>query len=99
MVDDTYGVRPKALDKLLLLAKVHDAKRLILFGSRARGDNWEKSDIDIAVDCPDFRSFNLDVQEKVPTLLKLDVVDIGKPVSDELLDAIEREGVVLYAKA
>ena len=31
------------------LARDHGAERLVLFGSRARGDNRERSDIDLAV--------------------------------------------------
>lgn len=35
--------------QLANLAKRHGAKRLVLFGSRARGDYHERSDIDLAI--------------------------------------------------
>lgn len=36
-------------------AREAGAKRVILFGSRARGTNYPKSDIDLAIEgCPDF---------------------------------------------
>ena len=35
--------------QLAELARRHGAQRLVLFGSRARGDNKERSDIDLAV--------------------------------------------------
>lgn len=35
--------------QLAELARQHKAQRLVLFGSRARGDNKEHSDIDLAV--------------------------------------------------
>ena len=35
--------------EIIQLAKEHGIQKVILFGSRARGDNWERSDIDLAV--------------------------------------------------
>lgn len=35
--------------QLAALAQQYGAKRLVLFGSRARGDHHERSDIDLAV--------------------------------------------------
>ena len=47
------------------------AARVVLFGSRARGDCRERSDIDIAVfgAPPDSWSFFVDALEELPTLL------------------------------
>ena len=54
------------------LALEYGVVKIILFGSRSRGDNSEKSDVDIAVyGCRDFVNFKLDVEEKVWTLLTL----------------------------
>ena len=39
-------------------------QKIILFGSRARGTNTERSDIDIAVYGGDFEDFYWDVKEK-----------------------------------
>lgn len=87
------------LPQLAALARDADASRLVLFGSRARGDNRERSDIDLAV-------FGLDaVQsgrlrlalEELPTLLEFDLVCVDANTSLQLLDNIEREGVTLYA--
>ncbi|WP_287056306.1 nucleotidyltransferase domain-containing protein, partial [Megasphaera sp.] len=66
--------------------------------SRARGDNWERSDIDLAVYGGDVTRFSLDVDEVIPTLLMFDVVDLDEPVQPELRAAIQREGVVIYEK-
>ena len=35
--------------QLAALARQHGARRLVLFGSRARGDNRYNSDVDLAV--------------------------------------------------
>lgn len=80
------------------LAGRHRVRKVILFGSRARGDNWERSDVDLAATGGDVVRFALDVDEVIPTLLMFDVVNLDEPVQQELLDSIKREGVVLYEK-
>ena len=69
-----------------------------LFGSRARGDYREKSDIDLAVYDGDFARFALDVDDETHTLLPYDIVDMNRHVDNELKESIEREGIVLYEK-
>ena len=72
--------------------------KVILFGSRARGDNRERSDIDLAIQGGDTVAFAAGVDEDIPTLLMFDVVDLDKPVQKELLDEIRKDGVVIYEK-
>lgn len=86
------------LEGIIVLAKQYDIQKVILFGSRARGDNWERSDIDLAVCGGNITRFFLDVDEVIPTLLMFDVVDLDEPVQPELRAAIQREGVVIYEK-
>ena len=88
----------KVKDKIIELAKKHGVKKVILFGSRARGDNWERSDIDLAISGGDRVRFTLDVDESdiVPTLLMFDVVDLDESCNEDLLESIKRDGVVLY---
>lgn len=80
------------------IAKQHQVKKIVLFGSRARGDYQEKSDIDLAIyDCQDFLEFSCQLEEEVWSLLRLDLIDMSSvSVSKELIDEIERDGVVLY---
>lgn len=84
--------------KVIELAQKYRIKKVILFGSRARGDNWERSDIDLAISGGDRVRFALDVDEIeiVSTLLMFDVVDLDEPCNEELLESIQREGIVLY---
>lgn len=78
-------------------ARAHDARRVILFGSRARGDAGPKSDIDIAVvGCNDFSAFLDDVQERLWSLLCVDVVNLDDEVAPELRKNILRDGMILY---
>ena len=72
--------------------------KVILFGSRARGDYRRTSDIDLAVSGGNFALFSLDVDEKTSTLLKYDIVNLDGAVQEELRDSIEKEGRILYEK-
>ena len=78
------------------MAKTYHIKKVVLFGSRARGDNAERSDIDLAVSGGDFVNFSLDVEDKVWTLLKFDIINLDKENNPEFLTEIERDGIVLY---
>lgn len=92
------GISAKVMDELRALAVQHQIEKMVLFGSRARGDYHRTSDIDLAVLGGDVSRFALDVEEETSTLLQFDIVDLGQPVQPALLDAIDREGKVLYEK-
>ncbi len=83
---------------IIELAQKYGIEKVILFGSRARGDNWERSDVDLAISGGNRTMFSLDVDEieNVPTLLMFDVVDLDRECNEDLLAAIRRDGVVLY---
>ena len=73
------------------------ARRVVLFGSRARGTNQPSSDIDLAVEgCPDFPALEDRLQNELWSLLRLDVVNLDASVSAELRAEIARDGKVLY---
>jgi predicted nucleotidyltransferase len=91
-------LKPSVRQAVIALAQEYGLKKVILFGSRARGDNRERSDIDLAVQGGDTVRFALDVEEKAPTLLFFDVVNLDQPVQPELLESIKREGIILYEK-
>lgn len=91
------------VQKLRELARQHDADKIVLFGSRARGDNHSRSDVDLAVwglhDAIRYLDFQEAVEEQVPTLLRFDIVDMdGVSVSDTLRDEIKKDGVLIYEK-
>ncbi len=92
------GIREKVLEEICALAEKYRLDRVILFGSRARGDYKKTSDIDLAASGGDVVRFSLDVEEETSTLLFYDVVNLDKPVMEELLESIEKEGKVLYEK-
>ena len=96
-MNDT-GIRPEVIEEIRNLAQKYDIEKVILFGSRARGDYKERSDIDLAFCGGSSSHFILDVDETTSMLLEFDIVDLDKPVRKELLESIKREGVVLYQK-
>ena len=73
--------------------------KVVLYGSRARRDCRDRSDIDLAVVCPKMTDSEwLDLRELVDaadTLYFIDLVRLDR-VSDNLKRNIEREGVTLY---
>lgn len=78
-------------------ARAAGARRVVLFGSRTRGTNQPRSDIDLAVEgCPDFLALEDRLQNELWSLLRLDVVNLDEPVSAELRAEIARDGRVLY---
>ena len=83
------------------LAKRYALDKVILFGSRARGDNRARSDIDLAIsgDLANCIEFSLAADEVIPTLLMFDFAIIDELLSPELRAEIERDGVLIYAKA
>ena len=74
-----------------------------LFGSRARGDNLERSDIDIAIVCPTADDKDwlqvMEIIDNADTLLKIDCIRFDKTrISDALYQNIMKDKKILYVK-
>lgn len=79
-------------------SKLSTRGRLILYGSRARGDFTDRSDYDLAVANMSELEFNRFLAEMMDphfTLLKIDVINLDR-ASAQLLEAVKREGKLLY---
>lgn len=77
-------------------------KKIILFGSRARGDQRERSDIDLAIeyigDSMDWVKI-MRIIDEADTLLKIDCVDFNLlPFDSDLRYRILKEGIIVYEK-
>lgn len=92
------GIKDNVIREIVELAEKHDLKKVILFGSRARGDFQRASDIDLAVSGGNVSMFALDVEEETSTLLEFDVVNLDLDLQEKLLESIKKEGMVLYEK-
>ena len=93
-----YNLPDRVLREIFSFARKYSINKIVLFGSRARGTNTERSDIDIAVYGGDFDNFYWDVKEKINSLLMFDIVQADSSISDELKKEIEKDGVVIYEK-
>ena len=92
------GIREQVIMEICEIAKRCQVDKVLLFGSRARGDFKRTSDIDLAVIGGDFLRFALDVEEETSTLLEFDIVDLDRCMQQALRDSIEKEGRVIYEK-
>lgn len=95
---ENTGIRTRVVEELRHLAEEHGLLKVVLFGSRARGDFRRESDIDLAVSGGNAEMFLLNAEETTSTLLKYDVVNLDHPLRPALREAIEREGKVLFEK-
>lgn len=76
-------------------------ERIVLFGSRARGDHKPTSDIDLAIFLlPEFDRIGRITSDfdDLNTLLKIDTLFINEHIDSKLLENIKREGVFLYER-
>ncbi len=83
------------------IAQHEKVEKIILYGSRARGDNTERSDIDIAISCPEAKGWDWfdikDLADEAPTLLEIDMVNIDE-ISEELKNDIDKYGIIVYER-
>ena len=92
------GISNKVIEEIQNIALKNHVKKVILFGSRARGDFYKKSDIDLAVEGGNFLGFSMSVDEETSILLEYDIIELDRGISEKLKDSIKRDGVVIYEK-
>lgn len=95
------ALNDKLIHSIQAIGRKYAIKRIVLFGSRARGDNKSTSDIDLAVyPLPEFKSkgyFSSEIDD-LATLFKIDVIFIDNHTDIKLLENIKKEGVVIYER-
>ena len=98
----TYNLDEKLIQCIRDIGQSYDIDRIILFGSRARGDHKPASDIDLAVfPLPEFKSRGHVTSdfEDLNTLLKIDTVFVTENIDPKLMENIGKEGLLLYERA
>ena len=96
-----YFKLPKSVQQVAdEIIKATSPRQLILFGSRARGDQRENSDFDFAVDlrqCSEdsWNRLIVDIEEEPWCLYKIDLVELEKMGMDYRLE-IEKDGILIY---
>ena len=93
-----YNLPDRVLRELSSFARKYSVMKIVLFGSRARGTNTERSDIDISVYGGEFDQFYWEVKENIHSLLMFDIIQADAAISDELKQEIEKDGVTIYEK-
>lgn len=78
-------------------------QEIYLYGSRARGDHRDRSDIDLAIECPEASDEDwlniLAIIESADTLLKIDCVRLDTlSETNPLRHSILRDGIQLYKR-
>lgn len=96
---DTSSPLDRLVSKLAAQPRV---RRIWLFGSRARGDARERSDIDIAIEAPDadrreWLEMCCLVEEEAETLLPIDVLRLDD-VPERFRERVRAEGRVLFER-
>lgn len=93
---------PEAVRRLVAsLAADPTVRRVILFGSRARGDAQPRADVDLAVEAPGASARDwlrlADMAEDADTLLSIDLVRLDE-APEELRSRILAEGRTLHER-
>ena len=82
----------EVIEKTAKLCRDFGAKKVLLFGSRAKGTALERSDIDIAVS--GVKEVDLLIQkiEELPMLYSIDIVNMDNCKNELLLEDIRQYG-------
>ena len=80
------------LEEIQRISRQYGAREVILFGSRAKGTETERSDIDIAVSGAERFDELEEAIDEIPTLLSFDVVNMDTCRNELLLKEIREYG-------
>ena len=96
-----FDLDERLIQSIQVIGQNYAIDRIVIFGSRARGDHKPTSDIDLAVFLlPEFSNrgrMTGDIND-LNTLLKIDLIFINEQIDPKLLENIEREGVVIHER-
>ena len=91
-----YGLSKEVYEKIKLVLEKNKKYKILLFGSRARGDYKETSDIDLAVLSEISRDEQYKLMNEIDLLdivYKIDIVFVDSNTKEELVKSIKRDGV------
>ena len=97
---ELLNLKEDIIKEIIDISKKYDGiKKVVLFGSRARGDNELRSDIDLAIYCDsDLSLFIEDVENNTHTLLEFDFSNMNNICDEFFIEQVEKEGIILYEK-
>ncbi|MGI1660180.1 MAG: nucleotidyltransferase domain-containing protein [Desulfitobacterium sp.] len=97
----TVSLEKRLVERIQSIGQKYAIERIVLFGSRARGNHKPTSDVDLAVfPMPEFdkRGSLASELDDLNTLLKIDILFPDETLDLCLLENIKREGVTLYER-
>jgi predicted nucleotidyltransferase len=90
------GIRAETLELIIAAIREFGATKAVLYGSRARGDFSDPSDIDIAYwGSKDIEAKLWFAFEELPTIHKIDIVHYDSLTNEGLKQNIMRDAVAL----
>jgi len=88
------------LEQIKEISLQYKVDKIVLFGSRARGDYSPVSDYDIAIFENHLSTLDKarlrDQVDEIETLKKIDIIFVQENFTDDLMESIKRDGVILY---
>lgn len=99
-MENKYGLNKDIYNEIIETFKsISEIKRVVLYGSRARGDYKKTSDIDLAVTFEEDKKLLLIRKlDDLKCILKFDVINIDMIQNEKLLENIKNEGEIIYIK-
>lgn len=91
-----HGLSKEVYDKIKKVIEDNKEYKIVLFGSRAREDYKETSDIDLAVLNETSRDEQYRIMNEIDLLdiiYKIDIVFVDSKTKQELVESIKRDGV------
>jgi len=89
---------PEIMSRIIEECKKYNAQEVVLFGSRAKGTAKTTSDFDIAVTgVKDIEGLREEL-DSIPTLYKIDLVDMDTCRNNLLMEDIQNYGCKIYQK-
>ena len=91
-----HGLSDEIYKKIKEIIENNKQHKIVLFGSRARGDYKKTSDIDLAILDETTREEQYDIMNQIDLLdiiYKIDLVFVDKNTKKELIESIKRDGV------
>lgn len=96
--DGDYMQMDTVISEVVRLCRKYAAAEVILFGSRAKGTELERSDIDIAVSgISDFDALAEEV-DQLPTLYTVELLDLDSCGNELIMEDIRKYGRKIYEK-
>ncbi len=98
-----YGLKRSEIKELKrVFDRFEDIQKVVLFGSRAKGNFHDGSDIDLAIIGTDIdlkKIHNIEIEiDKIFLPYKTDLLNFSKIKNQDLIEHINRVGIPIYKK-